>query len=119
MERLLSEKDSKNTKRAISTSVKCFRNYLRANGIDQEFESFETGVLDSRLKEYYASVRCIRGYLQGSENGRGVTIVFAVCLSHTCIIFLQPTVKNTSFERFKFLINAISLQIVPETFTRS
>jgi len=57
MERLLSEKDSKNTKRAISTSVKCFRNYLQANGIDQGFESFETGVLDSRLKEYYASVR--------------------------------------------------------------
>ena len=42
-----------------------------------------------------------------------------LCLSHTCIIFLQPTVKNTSFERFKFLINAISLQIVPETFNRS
>ena len=39
MERLLSEKDLKNTKRAISTSVKCFRNYLQANGIDQEFES--------------------------------------------------------------------------------
>jgi hypothetical protein len=39
------------------TSVKCFRNYLQANGIDQEFESFETGVLDSRLKEYYASAR--------------------------------------------------------------
>ena len=57
MERLLIEKDSKNTKRAISTSVKCFRNYLQANGIDQEFESFETGVLNSRLKEYYASVR--------------------------------------------------------------
>ena len=57
MERLLSEKDSKNTKRAISTSVKCFQNYLQANGIDQEFESFETGVLDSRLKEYYASAR--------------------------------------------------------------
>ena len=57
MERLLSEKDSKNTKRAISTSVKCFRYYLQANGIDQEFESFETGVLNSRLKEYYASVR--------------------------------------------------------------
>jgi hypothetical protein len=58
MERLLSEKDSKkNTKRAISTSVKCFRNYLQANGIDQEFESFEAGVLDGRSKEYYASVR--------------------------------------------------------------
>jgi hypothetical protein len=57
MERLLSEKDSKNTKRAISTSAKCFRNYLQANGIDQKFESFETGVLDSRLKEKYASVR--------------------------------------------------------------
>jgi len=54
MERLLSEKDSKNTKRAISTSVKCFRNYLQANDIDRKFESFETGVLDSRLKEYYA-----------------------------------------------------------------
>ena len=61
MERLLSEKDSKNTKRAISTSVKCFRNYLQANGIDQEFESFETGVLDSRLKEYYANVRNVDG----------------------------------------------------------
>ena len=57
MEPLLSEKDSKNTKRAISTSDKCFRNYLQANDIDQKFESFETGVLDSRLKEYYASVR--------------------------------------------------------------
>jgi uncharacterized protein (DUF849 family) len=57
MERLFSEKNSKNTKQAISTSVKCFRYYLQANGIDQEFESFETGVLDSRLKEYYASVR--------------------------------------------------------------
>jgi hypothetical protein len=57
IERLLSEKDSKNTKRAISTSVKCFRNYLQANGIDQEFESFETGVIDSRLKEYHANVR--------------------------------------------------------------
>jgi hypothetical protein len=41
------EKDSKNTKRAISTSDKCFRNYLQANDIDQKFESFETGVLDS------------------------------------------------------------------------
>ena len=30
---------------------------MQANGIDQEFESFETGVLDSRLKEYYASAR--------------------------------------------------------------
>ena len=29
MERLLSEKDSKNTKRTISTSVKCFRYYLQ------------------------------------------------------------------------------------------
>jgi hypothetical protein len=27
------------------------------NGIDQEFESFETGILDSRLEESYASVR--------------------------------------------------------------
>jgi hypothetical protein len=52
MEPLLSEKDSKNTKRAISTSDKCFRNYLQANDIDQKFESFETGVLDSRLMEY-------------------------------------------------------------------
>ena len=61
IERLLSDKDSKNTKRAISTSVKCFRNYLQANGIDQEFELFETGVLDSRLKGYYASVRMADG----------------------------------------------------------
>ena len=62
MERLLSEKDSKkNTKRAISTSVKCFRNYLQANGIDQEFESFEAGVHDGRSKEYYASVRKANG----------------------------------------------------------
>jgi hypothetical protein len=72
MERLLSEKDSKNTKRAISTSVKCFRNYLRANGIDQEFESFETGVLDSRLKEYYASVRKADG-----EHNRNSSSILA------------------------------------------
>ena len=51
MERLLSEKDSKNTKRAISTSVKCFRNYLQANGIDQEFESFNGLML--RCETYY------------------------------------------------------------------
>ena len=60
MERLLSEQDSKNTKPATSTSVKCFRNYLQANGIDQEFESFETGVLDSRLKEYYSALHTLR-----------------------------------------------------------
>jgi hypothetical protein len=72
MKRLLSEKDSKNTKRAISTSVKCFRNYLRANGIDQEFESFETGVLDSRLKEYYASVRKADG-----EHNRNSSSILA------------------------------------------
>ena len=51
MERLLSEKDSKNTKRAISTSVKCFRNYLQVNGIDQEFESFNGLML--RCETYY------------------------------------------------------------------
>ena len=66
MEHLLSEKDSKNTKRAISTSVKCFWNYLQANGIDQEFESYETCVLDSRLKEYYIRMSILTSLLDTS-----------------------------------------------------
>ena len=57
MERLLSDKDSKNTKRKISSSLKYFRTFLAKNYQNDNFESFTCDVLDDRLKAFYASWR--------------------------------------------------------------
>jgi hypothetical protein len=57
MERLLSDKDSKNTKRKISSSLKYFRTFLAKNYQNDNFESFTCDVLDDRLKVFYASSR--------------------------------------------------------------
>jgi hypothetical protein len=57
MERLLSDKDSKNTKRKISSSLKYFRTFLAKNYQNHNFESFTCDVLDDRLKAFYAGSR--------------------------------------------------------------
>ena len=57
MERLLSDKDSKNTKRKIASSIKYFRTFLAKNYQNDNFESFNCDVLDDRLKAFYASSR--------------------------------------------------------------
>ena len=57
MERLLSDKDSKNTKRNISSSIKYFRTFYAKKYQNDNFESFNCDVLDDRLKAFYASSR--------------------------------------------------------------
>jgi hypothetical protein len=59
--KLSESKDSKNTKAATKHSVKLFRTYLAEKGHDSSFETYTNGVLNSRLRLFYAEVRNASG----------------------------------------------------------
>lgn len=57
MERLLHAKESKNTRRVMTSAVDSLRHFLLTKGLYQKFESFDIEMLDARLAEFYASVQ--------------------------------------------------------------
>ena len=59
--KLSESKDSKNTKAATTQSVKLFRTYLAEKGHDSSFETYSSGLLNSRLRSFYAEVRHASG----------------------------------------------------------
>ncbi|KAJ8318111.1 hypothetical protein KUTeg_003202 [Tegillarca granosa] len=77
MERLLHAKESKNTRRVMTSAVDSFRHFLLTKGLYQKFESFDIEMLDARLAKFYASVQRgdapMRSSAESRENLRQMT----------------------------------------------
>lgn len=54
---LINEKDSKETKRVVSKSIKIFKDYLKYLKVDDTFENLSADDLDSKLRLFYANAR--------------------------------------------------------------
>ena len=54
---LLTNKDSKETKRQVDRAVKIFRNFLLNDNVTTELESLSKSELNEHLRTFYASIR--------------------------------------------------------------
>jgi hypothetical protein len=54
---LMKSKDSKSTQRAVTRSIKLFRDFLIQNNEPGEFETYTKQKLDEMLRHFYASIR--------------------------------------------------------------
>ena len=52
IQKLMAEKDAKQTKRTVERSINSFRQYLRLKGVDPNFESFTKSDLNEHLRSY-------------------------------------------------------------------
>ena len=55
------KKDTENTKKVITKSVKALRSFLHERGSNTDFESFPVNDLDDTLKQFYANARTEKG----------------------------------------------------------
>lgn len=62
-DKLITEKDSKNTRRATDFAVKTFQAYLSEKGENTEFEAAEPSRLDCLLRQFYTEARSLHGEL--------------------------------------------------------
>ena len=60
-DKILTEKDSKNTKRATEMVVKIFRTYLREKELPENFEEASASSLDDQLTRFYGEARQVNG----------------------------------------------------------
>ena len=60
-DKILTEKDSKNTKRATEMAVKIFRTYLREKELPENFEEASASSLDDQLTRFYGEARQVNG----------------------------------------------------------
>ena len=61
LDKILTEKDSKNTKRSTDVAVKIFKTYLREKELPENFEEASASSLDDQLTRFYAEVRQVNG----------------------------------------------------------
>ena len=61
IDRIMTEKDSENTRKATKASVKLFREYLQEKGMSENFEDFDSSLLDSTLSKFYLEMRQTNG----------------------------------------------------------
>ena len=55
--RILSEKDSANTKKATEAAVKVFKLYLREKELPEDFENYDKKKLDKVMSKFFVEVR--------------------------------------------------------------
>ena len=60
-DKILTEKNSKNTKRATEMTVKVFRTYLREKELPENFEEASASSLDDQLTRFYGEGRQVNG----------------------------------------------------------
>ena len=63
LNKILTEKDAKNTKRATDSSIRTFKSYLREKNYDEDFEDLPNEQIDAILKKFYSEVRTENGEL--------------------------------------------------------
>ncbi len=60
---LISNYDSKSTKKKIQSSITTFTDFLKANGIDERIEDMNAENLDNHLRVFWRSIK------KNSDNG--------------------------------------------------
>jgi len=54
IQKLVTNADSENTKKRTKQAMKLFREYLRENELDPEFETYDVENLDKTITKFYA-----------------------------------------------------------------
>lgn len=86
LDKILYEKDAKNTRRATETAVRTFRAYLREKNLPEEFETLPNSELDVILSKFYTEVR--------TENGEMYKKSSLISLRHGINRFLGNSVDG-------------------------
>lgn len=60
---IIDNHDAKNTKRATSTAVKCFKEYLNHKNVSDDFEDWNESQLDENIGSFYLEARSREGEL--------------------------------------------------------
>ena len=63
LEKIIEEKDAKNTRRSTDQAVRMFRKYLEEKELDPAFENYDPQTLDKILCKFYAEARTTDGEL--------------------------------------------------------
>ena len=70
LDKIVEDKDDKNTKRSTNQAVRLFRKYLTEKELDVEFENYNPQTLNNTLSKFYAEARTEDGTLYKKSSLR-------------------------------------------------
>ena len=103
---LMKSKDSKSTQRAVTRSIKLFRDFLIQNNEPGEFETYTKQKLDEMLRLFYESIRKKDGEMMKKSSVNLLKYGLAKHLKETAqiditlILCLHPRSRRVSFQLF-------------------
>ena len=101
IDRIMTEKDSMNTRRSTQVSVKVFRDYLKEKGLNENFEIMEKDEMDKTLSRFYLEMRQANGEMYKKTTMRairqGICRHLQECSSINIIHDWAFQASNTSF----------------------
>ena len=82
LEKLIQEKDAKNTKRVISVQYNIFEQYCKEKKINMDIQTIEKRALDDILAKFYVEVR----KTDGEYYKKSSFAVFVIVISFSCLL---------------------------------